>query len=163
MRHQVSITTPFYHTSSPQTCTLKLNPCARFWVFVLKLPSPTCICDRDARDCTTSSETHHHHPVYHPPLPFDMAGPEPSLSGLVSGFWPSTPSPRLRLRKQCPQPPPLRARHNTTILHHQPLPFDTAGPEPSLSGLVSGFWPSTPSPHLRLRTQQQQLFSPLYL
>jgi hypothetical protein len=126
-------------------------------------PPPLAFATAMPTTATTSSKTHHHHPVYHPPSPFDTAGPEPSLSGLVSGFWPSTPSPHSRLRTRCPQPPPLRARHNTTTLRHQPSPFDTAGPEPSLSRLVLGFWPSTPSPRLRLRTQQQQLISPLYL
>ena len=120
-------------------------------------PPPLTFVTAMPATATTSSEMHHHHPVYHPPSPFDTAGLEPSLSGLVSGFWPSTPSPHLHLRTQCLQLPPLRARHNTTTLHHQPLLFDTAGPEPRLSGLVSGFWPSTPSPHLRLRTRCLQL------
>ena len=74
--------------------------------------------------------------LHYPPSPFAMADPESSHYGLVSGFRPSTPSPRLRLRTQRPWPLPLWEQHTTTTLHHSPTLFDAAGPEPSHSGLV---------------------------
>jgi hypothetical protein len=83
-----------------------------------------------------------------------MADPESSHYGLVLGFWPSTPSPRLRLRMQRLWPLPLWEQHTTTTLHHSPTLFDAAGPEPSHSGLVSRFRP--PSSSLLVRPKQQQ-------
>jgi len=126
MRHQVSIITPFHHTSSPQTRTPPLILLRKGLLYPYSNPFQHSLCRRS---------------------------PKPSPCAWFWVFGPKPPSPRSRLRTRRPRPPQPRVTHHTTTFHHPPSPFDIARPEPSHSGLVSAFRPSTVSPRSRLRTR----------
>jgi hypothetical protein len=96
-------------------------------------------------------------PLYHlpisPPVPIYIGAPETEPQRLSLGFCLQTPAPAWTIERSTKPPQQPHLPQPTTSTHYPLLPFPTAIPKPSPSGLVSDFGPETHCPRLRERTQ----------